>query len=209
MEVGDIKYFKIIQSLGRLKVCEIESKDVASSKFGMKLTNTGHSTQFGTHDYYQIEIFNDGDYRDFSIESNTYSYLIENSTWWIACEREWHNRFKIDYSNGKEVNSFEYNSDSHSLEDGLREIVYILILLTAVDDIAKLSAIYYFIFKPNYKGGTLGERIDLYKEVKGISAKLKDKYPFVCYPIDSALENRLKEIKSDLLKEALIENALL
>ena len=36
MNVGDIKYFKIIQSLGKLKGCEIKEKDVASSKFGMR-----------------------------------------------------------------------------------------------------------------------------------------------------------------------------
>lgn len=209
MKVGDKKFYKVIQSLGRLKACEIEAKDVASSMFGMKVTQTDHDSDYGTNDYYQIELFHNGNYCDFSIAPNTYSYLIKNHTKWIASYREWKNWFTIDFSNGKEVKSFEYNSALYSFEDGLCEIVYILILLSVVDDIAKLHAIYYFIFRANSKSGTLGERIDLYKEVKEISENLKNRYPFICYPINAALEQRLKEIKSDLLKEALVDNALL
>ena len=208
MEVGDKKFYKVIQSLGRLKACEIEAKDVASSMFGMKVTQTDHNSDYGTNDYYQIELFHNGNYCDFSITPNTYSYLIKNHTKWIASYREWKNWFTIDFSNGKEVKSFEYNSALYSFEDGLCEIVYILILLSVVDDITKLHAIYYFIFRANSKNGTLGERIDLYKEVKGILENLEDKYPFICYPINKRLQERLKEIKDDLLLEAMIDNNL-
>lgn len=209
MNIGDKKYFKVVQSLGKIKGCEIDEKDVVSSDFGMKVTKTGHSPSYGTWDYYQIELFRNGKYSDISIESNVYSYLMKNYTSWFSSYQEWHNKFTIEYSNGKEVRAFEYDSPIHTFEDGLCEIVYILILLSVVDDIAKLHAIYCFIFRANSKSGTLGERIDLYKEVKEISENLKNRYPFICYPINAALEQRLKEIKSDLLKEALVDNALL
>ena len=55
---------------------------------------------------------------------------------------------------------------------------------------------------------SLGERIDLFKEIKDIVEKIKDKYPFIYHPISNGLQKRLNEIKSDLLKEALIENNL-
>lgn len=208
MNIGDKKYFKVVQSLGKIKGCEIDEKDVISSDFGMKVTKTGHSPSYGTWDYYQIELFRNGKYCDISIESNVYSYLMKNYTSWFSSYQEWHNKFTIEYSNGKEVRAFEYDSPIHTFEDGLCEIVYILILLSEIDDTNKVYEIYDFIFRKGRLGRTLGKRIDLYKEIKDITEKIKDKYPFICYPINLGLQERLTEIKSDLLQEALVENNL-
>ena len=208
MNVGDIKYFKIIQSLGKLKGCEIKEKDVASSKFGMRLTKTSHSVEYGTWDYYQIELFNNGNYSDIQIGTNAYSYMIKSYTSWFSTYQEWHNKYTIEYSNGKEIRVFEYDSPSRTHADGLCDIVYILILLSEIDNIDKVNAIYTFIFKPDCVSKSLGERIDLFREIKDIVEKIKDKYPFIYHPISNGLQKRLNEIKSDLLKEALIENNL-
>lgn len=208
MNIGDKKYFKVVQSLGKIKGCEIDEKDIVSSVFGMKVTKTEHSSSYGTWDYYQIELFNNGKYSDISIESNVYSYLIKNYTSWFSSYQEWHNKYTIEYSNGKEVRVFEYDSPKHTFEDGLCEIVYILILLSEIDDANKVYEIYDFIFRKGRQGRTLGKRIDLYKEIKDITENIKDKYPFICHPINSGLQERLTEIKSDLLQEALMESNL-
>ena len=134
--------------------------------------------------------------------------MIKSYTSWFSTYQEWHNKYTIEYSNGKEIRVFEYDSPSRTHADGLCDIVYILILLSEIDNIDKVNAIYTFIFKPDCVSKSLGERIDLFREIKDIVEKIKDKYPFIYHPISNGLQKRLNEIKSDLLKEALIENNL-
>ena len=51
MRKGESEYYKIVKSLGKLKVCGITPADVASAKFGMKITKIDENFEYGTHKY--------------------------------------------------------------------------------------------------------------------------------------------------------------
>lgn len=203
MKVGEKKYYKIIKSLGKLKGCQINEKDVIKSEFGIKLILTDDSGSKYSRYEYQIELSYKGSYNDIIIGKNTYSYIVKYSDYY-------HNKkFNIEYSNGKEIRTFQYESQAKIMEDRLCEVIYILILLSEIDDIDKTLLVYQFIFNLSFKPKTLGVRIDLYKEIKELCTNLKGKYPFIYYHINIGLEERLEEIKKDLVQEGLAENGLL
>lgn len=211
MNKGDINYFKIITSLDRLKTCPIEKTDISSAKFGMKLTKTDTSLNYGTHNYYQIELFNNGEWNDILSGQYVFSYQIKNNTTWYRSYDEWHNWFTIEYKKENDYGKILFDSDAGryaSCEEILYYIIYAFIFLSEIDDIENVKKIYSFLFQKQDPCGTLGQRIDLYKNVKDIYARIVEKYPFMNEPINKGLEERLKKIKEELLQASLIENNL-
>lgn len=202
MKVGDTTYYKIIKSCNKLKAYVIKENEMASSALGMKLMLIDDSGAKYARYEYQIEIFQNGIYNDINIEGNSYCFIIKYSPSYYE------KVFTIEYSNAKEIRQFKFTSHSETLEDRLCDIIYVMVLLSEIDNVNKVLSIYDFISKKDLSYKTLGVRIDLYKEIKDFAEKIKDKYPFLCYPINIGLQKRLDEIKSDLLKEALIENNL-
>lgn len=213
MKVGEIKYFKIVKSLGKIKACAISEADIASSEFGIKLIKTGFDYNYGTRDYYQIELFCNGNRNDISIGQNIYSYIIKNETNWFTTYQEWHNYFTIEYKTDNDIKEVEFDSTARGNENGSADIIYYIIyffiLHSEINDITKVKDIYNFLFLNRTSCGTLGKSIDLYKEVKSIYERIIDKYPFMNEPINKGLEARLKKIKEGLLKASLVENNLL
>lgn len=202
MKIGDTTYYKIVKSCNKLKAYVIKENEMASSSFGMKLMLIDDSSAKSSRYEYQIEIFQNGIYNDIVIGGNCFSFIIKYSS------RFYEKVFTIEYSNRKEIRQFKFTSESATIEDRLCDIIYAMILLSEIDDINKVSSIYNFILRIGYNNKTLGEKIDLYKEIKDFAEKIKDKYPFLYYPINNGLQKRLDEIKSDLLQDALIENNL-
>ena len=213
MKVGEIKYFKIVKSLGKIKACAISEADIASSEFGIKLIKTGFDYNYGTRDYYQIELFCNGNRTDISIGQNIYSYIIKNETNWFTTYQKWHNYFTIEYKNENDIKEIQFDSPARGNENGSADIIYYIIyffiLHSEINDYTKTKDIYTFLFLKWASCGTLGKSIDLYKEVKSIYERIIDKYPFMNEPINNGLEARLKEIKEGLLEASLAENNLL
>ncbi len=207
MKKGDKAYYKAVKSLGVIKLCEINENEISSSKFGIKITKTDEICG-GRNDYYfQIEFFNNGESNDISIGKHTFSYIINRDTSWSPYY--WHNRFTINYSNGNNIEKIDFETKVHGFEETICRIIYIFILLAEIDNVEKMKKIDLFLFEPSKSCGTLGERIDLYKETKDIHAKIIEKYPFMDAPMNNGLQERLKKIKEELLETALIENNLL
>lgn len=209
MEIGEAIYYKIIKSLGKLKMSAIPPSNITASDFVMKMIKTNSSREYGTHNNYQIELFNNGTLEDITIGKNTYSYIIKNNTTWYSSYREWHNWVTIEYTNESESGEIKIDTGVSAFEETLHCIIYIFIILTEVEDIKKMEKLYLFIFDTDFSFGSLGQRIDLYKEAKGIYTKIIDKYPFMNEPINKGLQERLKKIKEELLQDALLENNLL
>lgn len=210
MKKGDSIYYKIIKSLGKPKVCVTSPDYITTSDFAMKITLTDESFEYGTHHYYQIEIFYNGACNDISIGQWTFSYLIKNRTTWYSSYKKWHNVFTIEYKNKNKEGEIEFDSCRYS-DDGtiLYNIIYALILISEINDTEKALSMYNFLFLENEDCGSLGQRIDLYKEIKNISVKIIKKYPLIEEAINKGLEERYQIIKKELLESALVENNLL
>lgn len=211
MNVGDRKYFKVTKSLGELKVIEISSWDITNVSFGMQLTKTDLSYEYGTHEDYQIELFHNGTSSDIAIKGKEFSYIINSSLTSYRTRSGLHNRFTIEYVTGGNKKAVELDSYNGS-ESGciLCDIVYALILLSEIDDSEKVLEIHTFLFNLNENiKGTLGHKIDIYKEIKAMQPELVEKYPFIANPINRGLNKRLDKIKENLLLSVLTENDLI
>ena len=210
MRKGESIYYKVIKSLGKLKVCATNLSSITVSDFAMKITLRDESFAYGTHHYYQIELLNNGICNDIEVGEWMFSYLIENRTTWYSSYQEWHNWFTFEYINKNIEGKIEFDSCRDS-DDGsiLYNIIYALILISEINDTEKTLSIYNFLFLEKSFCGSLGQMIDLYKEIKNISVKIIEKYPFMEEVINKGLEERLQIIKKELLELALVENNLL
>lgn len=209
MNQDDITYYKIVKTLGNLTTTLIEEKEVPLQKFGMKAIHTKESFEYGTHNYYLIELFHNGLFEDISSDQVTFSYIITNYTRWYSSNWEWHNWFTIKFKKGTNIEEIQFDCDATGdLANTLCYIIYALVLIKEINDINKVKTIYSFLFCAHVGCGTLGQRIDIYKEAKVISTNIIDKYPFMDEVIKKGLEQRLSKIKNELLQNAIIENNL-
>ena len=201
MRRGESEYFRIVKTLGRINVAAVPSTEVLSSKFGMRITKIDENDEYGTHKFYQIELFEDGQYHDITIENISISYIIKSKVDYYRTYREFTNTITINYGDvygniSQLVFPTKVNKES---ADGrlLYKILYAIILISEVRNPDLLKNLCILILSDD-SFMEVGKAITTIKESKNIIANIKEKYPFMIDIINSSMELRKIKIMEEL-----------
>ena len=168
--------------------------------------------EYGTHKYYQIELFVNGLFGDFTVENTMISYIVKSYTEYYRSYNSYSNNLTIGYQNefGK-VFFIERPCDA-SNETGsgsvLMYILYFIILISEVKDKEKVQNICTLLFDCSHTLG-LGKSIETIKSSKELFQRIKEKYPFMEEVINTPLEKRKESIKEELYQAAIIEKIII
>lgn len=80
MNKGDIKYYKIVETLGILKLCPVSESETASIKDGAKIVMSDINFEYGTHTSYSVELLGGAKGTDIKLGDYTFSYLVSVKT---------------------------------------------------------------------------------------------------------------------------------
>lgn len=208
MEIAQTEYYKIVKSLGELRVCGIPSNDIGFSQFGMKITKIDENFEYGTHRFYQIELFVNGKNEDIKIGNKIISSIICSETEYIKKYNEFKNLISINYidtyGSKLELNVTCELNPEYCKGKLLLYILYFIILISEVNNNELLYKLCQLIFDLEHYCG-VGNSIETIKESQKIIQNIKDKYPFMSQKIDVSLDKRKKKIMADLYDAAILD----
>ena len=84
-------------------------------------------------------------------------------------------------------------------------IVYAIILLSYIKDVEK-TEVFWKMIRTGYLSGTIGEKIDLIIEFKGLCGKVINEYPFMKLFLQKGFNEVIESIKSEIGKLSFLHN---
>lgn len=208
MVIGKSEYYKIVKSLGQLTVCGITVNEVPSAEFGMKITKIDENNAYGTHKFYQIELFTSGIFKDLVFSNNAISFLIKSNTDYYSTYQEFKHELHLkvcdQYGNISEIYLCNEISNENANGDVLLEILYVLTLFSEVNDIPLFRNLCCMLFAKN-RTLSLDDSIDTIKKFNGIINPVIEKYPFMKDVLMPRMEKNINNIKTKLYEAAIID----
>lgn len=203
MNDGETKYVVARMSLGQLRECGISASDISTSKFGYKITQKSHDFEYGTHHYYQIEIFTEGKYKDIEeINDIKISYLVPYRTTLYRSYNKIYKVLTFEYlSKNRDVCQIELEEIYSSTL--LHSIIFAIIFLSEFEDKEEMKEIWKFLF--DEKKIEIGKAITLLKKASEKSKLLIEKYPLMKELINKRLKRRIELIKTDLQEISILK----
>lgn len=197
MEIGQQINYKAVVSLGKLRFQAIPLGDTTNSKFCIKLLKRDHNDDYGTHNFYHLEIMINGDVSDIDIDSVTISPYITYNTIYYSSYRETRNYFILEGQLYKENFKQQfYLPQFLPYENVVYYIIYACIFLQKFQNLDKVSNIWDFLFVKERV--TIGNSIDTINEFKDSLNDIAAEYPFMVDVINDALKSRIDKINEEL-----------
>lgn len=206
-------YFKCVKSLGSLTEISIEKNEVEVSKFGYKMLKESENNEYGSHAYYQLDVFHEGQFKDFKIKDYSYSHFM----------KLYHRYYKTTYENYRrltfscEKDNGEIVSESVEISNALDNsvaIILALIFYTQFRSNDKFNMYWKLLFSPVkiYDGDwkhasllSLGEAIDILQYFKKDMGAIIEEYPIVNKIIVQRINYRINEIERILQKHQVLK----
>lgn len=211
---GESNYYKIVNSLGELKICSIQKEDVTNAGFGMKITKIDENNNYGTHKFFQIELFENGLYKDIRINDYTFSYLVKSNTHYYSSYQTFENDIFIEFKD-KYGTKFQIRANCCDLDNerteglALMYIIYIMLYTEETKSAEDTNRFCTTFFSQRYTCG-LENSIKTIKQYHSIKPKLREKYPLIVDYMEQYLELNVKReienIKNQLYEVIMLEN---
>lgn len=84
MNKGETEYYKVIRTLGKVKICGMPKNEIAGTQFGMKITKVDENQNYGTHKFYDIELIYQTYIQDIDLGNKGVSYVVKSKTEYLS-----------------------------------------------------------------------------------------------------------------------------
>lgn len=204
MNIGDKKIIKIIKSLNELDIYPLsDESELKHSKFGMIILKTKEDNDYGKHNYFLINLCTNGEFKDIQIGKYQISHIIRCKQTFIRSRLiQWHNTIILKFHNEENNINEEIEIDTDATTESiLLHIVYILILLSELNDFKRAKDTYILIFRSEFCLHSIGNTIEQHEGFRFIFPKIIEKYAFMKTPIIKGLHNRREYILNHFKRE--------
>lgn len=200
MEVGQQMIYKAVLTLGKLRFIAIKAEEIPTTDFCIKILKTGHNNDYGTHDFYQLEILTKGVASDINIGDFLISSYIKFNTEYLSSYNLTDHYFVLEGLKYRtESLKLVYCLPQHEKHDNVvYYVVYALLFLTKYQNVIKVDKVWKYLFSLN--NISIGESIDMINNNKDSFAEIVSEYPFMKELLDQILGKRIDDIKQQLEK---------
>lgn len=202
IEDGETIYMEACLSLNNLRERRVSAEDVINSKFALKITQKSHDFDYGTHNYYQIEVMKDGHSKDIDIEGIKISYLIDYKYTKYTTYNQYYHIFTFHGLN-KNNQPFDVSLEAIYGSTHIHSIVFAIIFISEFNNVSDLKEIWSFLFDSNFV--EIGKSITLLNRAIELSKKLIEKYPMIEHLLQNQINARVEIIKKELEKLTILK----
>ena len=211
MNKGESEFYKVVKTLGTLKICGISQQEFSNVQFGMKITKIDENYEYGTHKFYQIYLIDNGSMQDIVIGNKIVSHVVKSKTTYYRSYNEFYNRLTVSYATPSgechDLTIFCGASNDNASGDVLYFIMYIIILIAEIDDSETLRKLCVLLLDERHTLG-IGDNIEIIMSTNDKLQEIKDKYPFTAPVFDAALNKRKQQIMQGLYDAAILDKPL-
>lgn len=208
MNKGDTEYYKVVKTLGRVKICGMPKSELPGVQFGMKVTKVDENNRYGTHNFYDIELIYKTYVQDVDLGNKAVSYIVKSRTEYLSSYNTYTNTVTMSYADAcGEIHELKFNCPArmeYASGELLNYLMTVIVFIEKLNDHNLIQDLCTLLFD-EYRTCGIGRNIEVIKYTKELLPEIKDEYPFAAPLIDQGIERRKQEIMNELYKAALLD----
>ena len=198
----------IEKTLGKLREIYItndlvKGREDAISRFSAEKETLRIWQDYGQYNEDRLTIIHDGKTDNIVMDGFVISPVVKDTHFFTLSSGINSHKFEI-IGETPEGQAFELRLGISEPEI-LPYIVYAIILLSYIKDVEK-TEVFLKMIRTGYLSGTIGEKIDLIIEFKGLCGKVINEYPFMKLFLQKGFNEVIESIKSEIGKLSFLHN---
>lgn len=133
-------YYKLIKTLGYLKVQEVQEAEIKNLPFAGKLVTKEMWQDYGTRYIKELDLLTSGNLDDIVIGDYTFSGIIDISAKYLSGCQEYSYTFRIEYL-GSDGYKKEFRADNRTSSE-LIDVVYAIILIVTLKNLDSVKSLW-------------------------------------------------------------------
>lgn len=208
MNKGETEYYKVIRTLGKVKICGMPKNEIAGTQFGMKITKVDENQNYGTHKFYDIELIYQTYIQDIDLGNKGVSYVVKSKTEYLSSYNTYTNTVTMSYADScGEIHELKFNCPArmeYASGELLNYLMTVIVFIEKLNDHHLIQDLCTLLFD-QYRTCGIGRNIEVIKYTKDLLPEIKDKYPFTAPLIDQGIDRRKQQIMNELYNAALLD----